>query len=87
VIVAVTAWVAVPAVLGAFVVVWLFLAGRLIWRLMVGEEQIDSTPWGKQYFDGTIPFDTGGHGAAHGGHAHGGHGGGGHGGGGGGHGH
>jgi Na+-driven multidrug efflux pump len=34
---------------GLFVLFALFTAGRLLWRLMQGDEQIESTSWGRQY--------------------------------------
>jgi hypothetical protein len=36
-------------VFGLLVLFALFSAGRLFWRLMQGDEQIESTSWGRQY--------------------------------------
>ena len=39
----------VLTVFGLFVLFALFMAGRLFWRLLQGDEQIESTSWGRQY--------------------------------------
>ena len=45
-----TAGYVVLGVFGAVILVTLFMAGQLFWRLMQGDEQIESTSWGKQFF-------------------------------------
>jgi hypothetical protein len=40
----------VLTVFGLIVLVALFETGRLVWRLMRGDEQIESTSLGKQFF-------------------------------------
>jgi hypothetical protein len=40
----------VLTVFGLIILVALFETGRLFWRLMRGDEQIESTSFGKQFF-------------------------------------
>jgi uncharacterized membrane protein YqiK len=52
-----TAAIVVLVILGLFALLVLFAGGRLIWGLLRGDTQIESSSWGRQYRRGREDLD------------------------------